>query len=200
MPTSDIIPKCRICHNENNLIKPCDCYIHTQCYIHEIINSGHLRCPICNREFIKLKMGLITIAYLFEQYIMRIISGTLFLMPIFLCNMGMYEANIFDILTWYLIRTPIQKYMNFKSQIIAHLICLLIPIIVGNGNSLYLQYVNGIHVITSNIIHLSIILFHTILFILSNIVIILIVYFDVGYVMNIVCKLMNHITVQFELI
>jgi len=200
MPISDTIPLCRICRGDNNLMKPCDCYLHTQCYIREIMYSEQSQlCPICNREPIKLHMGLITIAYLFEQYIMRIMSGALFLMPILLCNMGMYESNIFDILTWYLIRMPIQKYLNFRSQIIAHLICLLIPIIVGNGDSLYFQYISGIHIIASNIIHLLIIVCHAILFILSNIIIILIVYSDVGYVMNIVGKLLKRIDIEFNL-
>lgn len=199
---SDADNICTICTETSNLCRPCQCNMHAKCFINTIITSGSY-CQRCQVNMGRINVGLITLVYLLEEHLIRTACDVLFLLPIFLCQ-GSNIVNIFDIIIWYLIRTPI-RYFNVKIQLYAHLSCLIFPIMISYflmdtqlSNIMY-HYLTGMKLITSNIAYLAIIIIHAILFIASNLIVIGIIYTDVGIELELAKKLSNHITIRYQL-
>lgn len=201
-PYVSIVPNCTICKEAmGKIIKPCQCNIHLKCFVDTLIKQQSSRCPECGIEYGNITIDLQTTVSVFEKYVMKLVSGLLFIMPIFLCNLGMDIVNVFDIITWHIIRMPIFKSLDIKKHLFVHVISMLIPILIGMTYvpqyGYHKQYMYGIHFITSYVIDLTILITHVLLFICSNLLIILILCIDINQVFITIRKLTNHITIVF---
>lgn len=205
MPTHDIvlgtIQLCGMCkkgfdnHSSSALsdfVKPCvnGCIIHKQCFVDALISDS--RCFTCQNEFGKINMSLPILVGLLEKYMLPLLSGIFFMLPL-LC---VGALNIFNIITWHTVRASIHQNLNLRQQMISHVICLAVPILTGyliGSNGIYLSYVIGIEYITSYIISIYLTILYAIFFIASNLILFLIVGNNISVVFtkakNIICHI-----------
>lgn len=198
MPASDV----EVCTNCNksfttDIITPCKCKLHTTCFIDLLIKKPTNQCEVCGDIYGNIKLNLMTLVFLLEPYMPILISGLLFLAPIFICGMTMSSINL---IMWHILRTPLRN-LNMKQQIIAHISCIIFPIIIGMyriDGTLHQQYINGIELITNNSIGTFIYISHIMLFIISNMLVMLIVYVDLFGVLMKAKKISEHITITHK--
>lgn len=197
---------CTICYQTLSapIVKQCNCSMHLQCFVDTLIQNSTGKCTNCGLICGHINIDLYTAIPIFEKYIMKLFSGILFLMPIFLCNMGMDIVNIFDIITWYIIRMPIFKYIDIKKHIILHILGMLIPISIGMIYEplfgYHRQYMYGMHFITSFVIDFTLLIGRILLFISANLLIVLILCIDINRIFLTIKRLSNHITFVYKLI
>ncbi len=199
-----IVPECTICKETISCTAttPCRCNMHLQCFIDNLVKKQSSRCSDCGIEYSRLTLDLFTVTTVLEKYIVKLGSGILFLIPIFLCNLGMDIVNISDIITWHIVRISFFKQLDVKKQMISHIASILIPLSIGMiyvpEYNYHKQYMYGIHFITSYAIDIFMIVSRISLFIFSNLLFILLLFIDINNVFITVKNLMNHINVVFK--
>jgi hypothetical protein len=152
------------------------------------------KCSHCGKDYTSADISLVELANLLNERVPYLISNTLYMIPMIIC-LGM--LNVFNIITWHVIRLPIMKNGTFKQQLIAHIICVILPIIIGyidsESSGIYNLYISGIFIITSNVLNLLNTIILAVLFVLANLLFIFLIGIDIGSAFMITKRLFDHV-------
>lgn len=187
---------CTVCNEiiDANRCMPCRCHYHTHCFIKQVLHRE--TCARCGSVYGKITVTFPEMMHLFEYFAIPMLSGILFLIPVMLCNSGNI-VDAFNIIIWFAIRAPIQLYCKFWTQMVSHFICLILPTILGTVMYPDLnyreRYLHGVNTITMPLFIILLNLTYVVLWLVSNMVVILIVYIEIGNYTTIMRKIINRI-------